>query len=85
MDPPPVRILAKSAVLNSRNLPYCVRFWDTSPPPPRCVRTLWMPPYDKDESPLQQQYHECPQKRESIAAYNEKHRPDKQGHYEELP
>ena len=37
--PPLVRILARFVRLNSRNLPYYVRFWAPSPPPPRCVRT----------------------------------------------
>ena len=37
--PPLVRILVRLVRLNSRNLPYYVRFWAPSPPPPRCVRT----------------------------------------------
>ena len=37
--PPLVRILVRFVTLNSRNLPYYVRFWVPSPPPPRCVRT----------------------------------------------
>ena len=42
--PPLVRILSQNTLVNSRNLAYYVRFWVPSPPPPRCVRTLWMLP-----------------------------------------
>ena len=42
--PPLVRIVAKSIVVNTRNLPYYVCFWATPLPPPGAdVLYVWPP------------------------------------------
>ena len=48
-NPPPlVCNQGWSTVLNSRNLPYCIRFWV---PSPLCKRNKWIAPYPKSNFP----------------------------------